>query len=250
MKNAKLFLVSLVASASLLACAGCRGEGKELRTRVLVTGESDVRAQPDTVVVTVGVVTQSGRAIEAQQTNARKSEAVITAAKQAAGAGVEVKTSDYSLNPQYNYAGSGPPRIAGYQARNTVTITTQQLDNVGAVIDAATQAGANSIEGVNFVLRESNPARRQTLAEATKQAMEKAETMAQALGGRVVRVVEQQEGGFQNRPTLFEQYDGAGSMMNANMSVNAKQSPRTPVETGPLNVRSQVQLIVEIETRH
>ncbi|HZI20570.1 MAG TPA: SIMPL domain-containing protein [Pyrinomonadaceae bacterium] len=236
----------LLAAASLLA--GC-GRGENMRTRVMVTGESDVRAQPDTAVVVVGVVTQSGRAVEAQQVNARKSEAVIAAVRQAAGEGVEVRTSDYSLSPQYDYGG-GRPRINGYEARNTVTVTMRQLDNVGAVIDAATQAGANNVEGVSFVLRESNPARRQTLAEATKQAMEKAETMAQALGGRVVRVVEQQEGGFRNRPTQVEQEERAGYANMNTTGISARQSPRTPVETGPLNVRSEVQLVVEIETGH
>jgi len=240
--------VLLFAAAASLA-AGC-GRVENMRTRVMVTGESDVRAQPDTAVVVVGVVTQSPRAVEAQQANARKSEAVINAAKQAAGEGVEVRTSDYSLSPQYSYGG-GPPRISGYEARNSVTITTRQLDNVGAVIDAATQAGANNVEGVNFVLREGNPARRETLAEATKQAMGKAETMAQALGGRVVRVVEQREGGFENRPPLFELEErSAATSMNANMGVSARMSPRTPVLMGQLDVRSQVQLVVEIETRH
>ena len=51
----------------------------------------------------------------------------------------------------------------------------QVLDNVGALIDAATVAGANSVESVDFTLRESNPARGRTLSEATKQAMTKAE---------------------------------------------------------------------------
>jgi uncharacterized protein YggE len=33
------------------------------------------------------------------------------------------------------------------------------LKNVGAVIDAASRAGANSIDGISFVLRQTNPAR-------------------------------------------------------------------------------------------
>ncbi len=191
----------LLAVAALAAGAGCtrKVEVGAVRSRVLVTGESDAKAQPDTAVVVLSVVTQSPRAVEAQQANARKSEEAIAAAKAAAGANVEVRTSDYSLQPQRDWWG-GKPRITGYEARNTVTVTTGDLDRVGAVIDAATQAGANSVEGIEFVLREANPARRETLAEATRQAMTKAESIAQALGGRVVRVVEQQEGGFVNRP--------------------------------------------------
>jgi uncharacterized protein YggE len=213
----------------------------------MVVGEAEAKAQPDTAVLVLSVVTQSRRAVEAQQTNARKSEAVIAAAKNEAGANMEVRTNNYGLHPQREWWG-GQPRITGYEARNTVTVTISDLDRVGAVIDAATQAGANSVEGINFVLRETNPARRETLAAATRQAMTKAETIAQALGGRVTRVVESQEGGFVPRPSLREEEDER--QRSADMSANteaAKMSPRTPVERGTLDIKSHVQMIVEIE---
>ncbi|HYP51955.1 MAG TPA: SIMPL domain-containing protein [Pyrinomonadaceae bacterium] len=236
-----------------LVCASCakQQEGPRL-TRVVVTGQSDVKAQPDTAVVVLSVVTQGPRALEVQRENARKTEAVIAAVRGAAGPPPEVKTSDYSLQPQRDWGYNGVPKIRGYEARNRVSVTTGALDSVGALIDAASQAGANSVDGVSFVLRESNPARRETLAEATREARAKAESIANALGGRVVRVVEQQEGGAHFRPyaTLEEeerQRVYAATMANMAMSGAGKPSPRTPVEEGPLNVRSQVQLVVEIE---
>src|SRR5437763_1336187 len=146
-----LHLLSLLFAAAVLALAASCSEKKEsLHTRVMVTGESDSKAAPDTSVIVLSVVTQSKSALDAQQQNARKSDAVIQAVKQAAGANPDVKTSDYSLEPQRDYQGS-MPRILGYEARNTVTVTTPALDNVGAVIDAATQAGANSVESVSFI---------------------------------------------------------------------------------------------------
>ncbi|MCA1632349.1 MAG: SIMPL domain-containing protein [Acidobacteria bacterium] len=252
--KSKRHLTPLLLSVLLVAFVGaCAKKEPRLTTRVLVTGESDLKEPPDTAVVVLSVVTQNKAALEAQQQNARKSNAVMQAVKETAGANPEVETSDYSLQPQRDYYGS-MPRIVGYEARNSVTVRTGTLDQVGALIDAATRAGANSVESVNFVLRESNPARGRTLAEATKQALAKAQSMAQALGGRVVRVVEEQEGGFVNRPTTAGELDERmAAYANANtdslrMSA-AKQSPRTPVEAGALNVRSQVQLIVEIEAQ-
>ena len=241
----------LILSALALA-AGCAKEKETVHSRVMVTGEAGAKTQPDTAVVVLSVVTQSGRAIEAQQSNARKSEAVIQAAKQSAGANPELKTSDYSLQPQQDWWG-GKPRIIGYEARNTVTVTTGELDKVGAVIDAATQAGANSVEGVQFTLREGNPARRETLAEATRQAMSKAESIAQALGGRVVRVVESQEGGFVPRPPTADEQMRLRAEYSAGLADTsadaAKMEPRTPVQAGALNVHSRVQLVVEIEAK-
>src|ERR1700754_3950186 len=100
-------------------------------TRVLVNGDSIVQAQPDTAIVTVSVVTQGKRAIDAQQENATKSDAVVRALKAAAGPGAEVKTSGYSLQPQRIYKEGQPPTITGYEARNSVTVTLSDLPNLG-----------------------------------------------------------------------------------------------------------------------
>lgn len=246
--------LSLLAAAAALACAAACGEKKEVvRTRLLVTGESDAKVPPDTAVVLLSVVTQARGALDAQQQNARKSESVIRAVREAAGGSPEVETSDYSLEPQRDWGGP-MPRIVGYEARNSVSVRTGALDSVGVVIDAATGAGANGVDGVQFVLRESNQARGRALGEASRQAMQKAEAMAGAMGGRIVRVVEQREGGFPERATGVA--DGAGTLGNTATSANANTSVgdsrmavRTPVAAGQLNVRSQVYLVVEVEAR-
>lgn len=242
------------ATALLIFAASCATEKKEsLRTRLMVTGESDSKASPDTAVVVLSVVTQNTRALEAQQQNARKSDAVMQAIKQAAGANPEVKTSDYSLEPQRDWSG-GMPRIKGYEARNSVTVTTDALDNVGAILDAATQAGANSVEAVRFILREGKEARGRALGEAGKQAMAKAEAMAQAMGGRIVRVVEEREGGFPAPVAAGPEalhnlpYDSMNANANANMDVRLSARV-TPLEAGTLSVRSQVFLVVEVEAQ-
>ena len=153
-------------------------------TRVVVTGDSTVQAQPDTAVVTVAVVTQNASASEAQAENASKTEAVVRAVKAAAGAGAEVKTGGYSLQPQYAYKEGAPPTITSYVARNAVNVTTGALERVGAIIDAATRAGANNVDGLAFTLRRDEAARGQALSAATRDAAAKARIVAETLGGR------------------------------------------------------------------
>jgi uncharacterized protein YggE len=207
-------------------------------TRVMVAGDSIVRAQPDTAILTVSVVTQGQRAIDAQQENATRTDAVVRALKAAAGAGAEVKTSGYSLQPQRVYKEGQPPSISGYEARNSVTVTTSELNKVGALIDAAAQAGSNDISGIAFTLRQDRPARDRALSEATREAVSKAQVIAQALGGRVVRIVEVQEEGLQ-RPVPIYQTEAFMAKSTANVA--------TPIEVGSLDISSRVQLIAEIE---
>jgi len=249
MRNFPRLLPLLAATALLTFNFACAEKKESLRTRLMVTGESDSKASPDTAVVVLSVVTQNARALEAQQQNARKSDAVMRAVKQAAGANPEVKTSDYSLEPQRDWWG-GMPRIKGYEARNSVTVTTDALDNVGAILDAATQAGANSVDAVRFILREGKDARGRALGEASKQAMAKAEAMAQAMGGRIVRVVEEREGGFPALPPDFPEAAHNLPDAAALSAESAKMSARrTPIEAGTLSVRSQVFLVVEVEAQ-
>ncbi len=219
-------------------------------TRVLVTGQSDLKVPPDTAVIVLSVVTQNARALAAQQENARKTDAVIRAVREAAGGQPDIQTSDYSLEPERSYRGDRMPSIIGYEAKNSVTVRLNDLERVGACIDAATGAGANSIESVTFTLREDNPKRGETLAEASRQAMRKAESIAQSLGGRIIRVVEEQEADAAPRPLITDrsEYDGVAASAGtaANTSLDSPMR-RTPVASGTLNVRSQVQLVVEIE---
>ena len=208
------------------------------KTRVVVEGDSIVQAQPDTAILTVAVVTQAKRALDAQQDNATKTEAVVRALKAAAGTGAEVKTSGYSLQPQRLYREGQPLTITGYEARNSVTVTMGELKKVGNVIDAAAQAGANDVAGISFTLRQDRPARDQALKEATREAMRKAQVIAQALGGRIVSVAEVQEEGFQRPPSPVYQAE-AFKMM--------RDTATTPVEIGSLDITSRVQLVALVE---
>jgi uncharacterized protein len=210
-------------------------------TRVTVMGDALVQTRPDTAVVTVAVVTQNASASEAQAENASRSDAVVRAVKAAAGPGAEVQTSGYSLQPQYAYREGSAPQITSYIARNGVTVTLSDLTRVGAVIDAASRAGANNVDGLSFTIRRDEQVRRQALAAATREALEKARAIAQALGGRVVRVVAVEEGGVV-RPPVPIQYDR--SVLKA-----GAEAVSTPVEPGQLDIRAQVQLAVEVEAR-
>ena len=104
------------------------------------------------------------------------------------------------------------------------------------MIDAATQAGANNIDGVSFTLRNDRAARSRALTEATREAIAKANTLAQTLGGRVLRIVAVEEGGTTPRPMIY-----------ARQETFAAKVADTPIEVGALEINAQVQLVAEAE---
>jgi len=242
--NRSLFvsaIVALLLSAQTVSHAQTQitpGADTRRVTRVMVTGDSIVRVQPDTATLMISVVTQAKRAIDAQQENAVKSEAVSRSVKAAAPGG-EVKTSGYSVQPQRVYRENQPPTITGYEARNTVTVTLNDLTKVGSVIDAASQAGANDIGSISFSLKQDREAQDQALKDATREAISKAQAVAQALGGRVTRIVEVQEEGFRQPPQPLFQTEGYVAAV--------KRDASTPIEVGALEISSRVQVIAEVE---
>lgn len=227
-------LLTLAGITTLLSCSSCARKGPP-PTRVTVIGEASLNAQPDAAVMIFSVVTQSSQALEAQQQNASKSEAVIKAVKDAAGANAEIKTNSYNLQPQNDYRDNKLPKIIGYETRNSLLVTISDLTKVGTVIDAASRAGANSIDRVSFILKDNSVVSGQVLAEATRQAMTKASSIAQAMGGHVARLVEEQETpGFGGNVDIVDAY-------------SLQRQRETPVQAGPIKVNSRVQLIVEVD---
>lgn len=237
----KIVLLSLLLALIAVSIYVYRPVGNNL-TRITVVGDSQTKISPDTAVITFSVLTQNGQALIAQQENARKSDAVKTAVESIAqNIKTDIKTSDYSLSPQQDYYSGKMPKILGYEVKNTVTISINDLNQVGAVIDAATKAGANSVEGISFVVREDSPAQGEALALASKQAMAKAEAIAKSINGRIVRVVESREGGAPELPASYSTSASAANTM-------AKPAITTPVQAGSLTVRAQIILVVEVAT--
>ncbi|MGH3850803.1 MAG: SIMPL domain-containing protein, partial [Pseudonocardiaceae bacterium] len=78
-------------------------------------------------------------------------------------------------------------------------------------------------------------------SEATQQAMNKARSIAQALGGRILRVVEETEASTVSGGVTEGLYDSFKAESRAGLST-------TPISTGQLSIKSNVQLIVEVES--
>lgn len=240
--RARLRLTLFAITTLLCSVSACSraGSAPPAATKVTVIGEASLKAQPDTAVIVLSVVTQNPQALNAQQENAGKINAVTQAVQESAGAKVEIKTNAYSLQPQQDYSDKKLPRIVGYEVRNSVTVTTPDLNKVGVIIDAASRAGANSVEGVSFILRDNSATAGQVLAEATSQAMTKARSIATAMGGRVVRVAEEQE----------QATTGLQPVMNTySLDSLSREREQTLVSAGPISVNSRVQLIVEVDAR-
>lgn len=210
---------------------------RRLPPAIRVTGEATVKAKPDQAEVDIGVVTQASTAQAAGTQNAQQTDRVIDELRRALGPNANIKTINYSLTPNYRYPREGgQPTITGYTASNTVQVITNDLTQVGKLIDLSTQSGANNIQGLRFTLKDDQSVRSQALREAAVKARREAETLASALGLRITRVLLVEE----TSPVVRPYYDARVAMR-----AEAAAAP-TPVEPGTIDVRATVTLTVEV----
>ena len=204
---------------------------------IRVTGDAKVTARPDRVQIDIGVTTRAAQSQEAASQNARQVDAVLAAVRKATPAAV-LKTISYSLNPTYQYHSNGEePTITGYSAVNVVQVTLDDLAKIGTVIDSATLAGANHVQGIQFTLRDQDAVRAEALRQAATRARAEAEVLAAALGLKVLRVLSVEE----NSPRVMPVHIA----MAAPRAV-ASGAVTTPMEAGTLDVTADVSLTVEV----
>jgi uncharacterized protein len=207
---------------------------------IRVTGDARVSARPDRVQIDLGVQTVAVESQQAAAGNAKQLDAVLAAVKSAAGPTGQLRTLSYSLSPNYQYhPGGGEPTITGYTAVNVVEVTLDDLARMGNVIDAATRAGANRVQGIQFTLRDQDAVRAEALRQAAQRAHAEAEVLAAALNLKILRVLTVEESSPQVVPVrMFKPAARA-------VAGGAVDAP-TPVESGTLDVSAQVVLLVEV----
>src|SRR5690606_1381610 len=167
---------------------------------IRVTGEGTVTAPPDMAIVSVGVVTRAPTAAEAMAQNSKAMSGVIAAAKQTGIEARDLETSRLSLQPQYSYPGQGSreaPKLVGYEASNNVSIRVRVLDKLGGLLDQLVTSGANQVRGIELTLAEPGPLRDQARTAAMKDAVRRAEMLADAAGVRIVRLFSATEDFFE-----------------------------------------------------
>jgi uncharacterized protein YggE len=208
---------------------------------ITVNGEAMISAEPDQAHIDIGVVTQARSAPDASRENAERLSRVLAEVKKLLGKGDEVKTSGYSLTPNYRYPQGGKPEIVGYTVSNTVRIKTNTLDLVSRLIDSAMQAGANNVNRLVFTLKDEQGAQLEALRQASAKARTKAEAIAASLGLKIVRIASINEGERTIQPIYRQAMAARGEAL-------AAQAP-TPVEPGTVDVRSTVSLTAEVSEK-
>jgi uncharacterized protein len=144
-----------LAAALVLAIAPASAQIAPART-LTIAGNADVHAAPDAALFATGVVTESETAAAALKANSAAMAKVLDAARSLGVEPRDLQTRGLSLEARYYRPDrSSPaerPRIVGYTAANAVTMRVRDLAKLGDLLDKVTVAGANRIDGIEFIV--------------------------------------------------------------------------------------------------
>ena len=240
-------LAALAASATLvLALAGCGtrvvtvpsgDEGVQPLGTVTIRGTGEVATAPDQAEMSFGVETQDEDAREALEAAARVAEDIVDAVKDEGVDDEDVQTTNVSLRPEMDYREGRAPRIVGYRASIRVAVTVTDIESVGDVIGAATDAGSNSLSGPTFTLSDDSPERTAALERAVENARARAEAAAEAAGKSLGDVLSLAEQGVEAPPIAYR----------VEAAVAADEAFSVPIEPGQVDLSASVTVVFELK---
>ena len=204
------------------------------KNSVSVSATGTVKVTPDVAYTTVGVVTQKKKMQDAQSANKELMNAVAEALKKAGLADDDIRTTEYSVQPVYNYSGN-TSAISSFEVNNTVELTIRNIDKVGEILDAAAAAGANTSYSVSFDLLDKSKAYNQALTSAMESARSKADTLASAGKFSIISVLNVSEG-YTSTP-VYREYATASETSDK----------ATYISTGDMDVTATVSVSYEIQ---
>ncbi|MDF2539891.1 MAG: hypothetical protein K0S76_2912 [Herbinix sp.] len=199
-------------------------DSKQNNTMILI-GNGKVTATPDIALLRLGVQTTGENLMTAQSDNARLSQAVLLGLN---NMGVtDIKTYQYTIDKLYDYV-NGNRIDRGYSVRNIFEIRMTSMDQVGSVIDAAVNNGANVVDLIEFEVSNSDAYYIQALNLAVMNAYQKAKSIAMNLRLKMepipVKITENPRG-----PIPFQQLSAIG-----------ERAFTTPIEPGNKQIEASV----------
>jgi uncharacterized protein YggE len=225
MKTKSLIFVAVMIFALLVgACAPVASQ--DART-LSVSGNGQAFLAPDIAYIYVGVHTEQPTAAEAVAENNSQTQALISAIQDFGIDPKDIRTSNFSIWPmdRFDPATGAPTGEKTYAADNTVYVTVRDLETLGDLLDTAVQAGANTVNSVQFDVENKDEALKEARVDAMNNAKTQAQELAEAAGLSLGEV--QSISFVDNQFPIFDGKGGGGGF--------AAEAAAVPIQPGQLS---------------
>ena len=234
------FFIPFVAMILVLLVSACAPASNQNVRTLSVSGSGDALLSPDIAYIYIGVHTENATAAEAVTENTSQTETLMQAIRDFGVDEKDIRTTNFSIYPmdRFDPASGLPSGEKTYAVDNTVYVTVRELATLGDLLDTAVQAGANTINSVQFDVAEKDEALKQARADAVKDAEAQAQSLAQAAG---LSLGEIQSISFLNAQP-YPIFDGKGG---GGMAVD--QAAAVPIQPGQLTFTVSVNVTYNLK---
>ncbi len=246
MKKTQVFLATLItlAVAAVVIVALVTTNRVQNQDRFSVTGSGTVYAKADIANIEVGLKVEAKKtAALATTESTNKMNEIVSELKALGVEEKDIKTSNYSLRPVYNYSEARGQELIGYEVTQNLTLKIRDLSKIGDVIAKTTEKGANQIGNVNFTIDDEFQLKNEAREIAITKAKEKAELIAAQSGmklGAIKSVYESME------PVTPIAYNYSNARKE--MAVDQAGGISAPeILSGQNEVRVEVTLVYEVK---
>ena len=243
MKTKSILFAAVAVLALLISACGPTtvNQAAPLPDRTIsVSGTGTAYLVPDIAYLYLGVHTEKLTAAEAVAENNTQTQGVISALTDFGIDAKDIRTTNFSIWPmdKYDPATGQPSGQKTYAVDNTVYVTLRDLDKLGDLLDTIVQAGANTVNSIQFDVADKDAALKDARAAAVKDAAAKAQELADAAG---IQLGELRTISFlDNQP--YPIFDGKGGGGGASAEAAA-----VPIQPGQLTFNVTVNMSYEIK---
>jgi uncharacterized protein YggE len=226
-----------------LAALGCGGgdtiiQDGDSPTGISVQGTGRASGVPNLAVLSLGVQVERPTVEEAREQAAVLQRAMIDSLEANGVEEMDIRTQQFSIQPQYDFS---PPRnqtIRGYLVSNVLRVEIRDLDTTSRVIDDATRAGGNDtvVRGISFTIDEPDELESEARELAIEDARRRAEELARHSSASLGRIISVSESIGRSTPSDVISAPRTGVTQ-----------ADTPIQAGELDIVVNVSVVYEIE---
>ena len=233
-----IFLVGVSLASSYKVLAADDTANTTTARTINVTGDGEVDVVPDIAYLSLGVTTEKTTVGEAQTINSTAVNNIITAIEKQGVASQDIKTSNYTISPKYNYDDkTGNSTVVGYIVTSTLSVTVKNISSAGSIIDTAIANGSNDSNGISFGVSDYAKYYNTALTNAISNAKSKALVIAGCIDAKIstpTKVIENSSGVPVEYPVFYK-----SSLKNESTASSMS------VEAGTYKIKANVNLVYE-----
>lgn len=206
---------------------------------ISVNSRETVNVVPDIAQVVYSVRTEAQTAADCQRKNGESVSSVISGLIESGVDESSIQTSDFYMNPRYNYSGS-TAKLIGYEATATLTVSDLPIADLDEILSSSVDSGINTIQSITYMASDYDKGYQEALQKAMDTALQKAQALAASCGRNVGNAINITETSGYSQARYDD--NSRSNIVNSMMKMEAAEdlAATAGIMPGEINVEASV----------